>query len=241
MYSMFAFAINLGGFLQLGFDQASEAIFITSFSSWLEGLRVAPWLINILANGIGKGLNITLTFIPVLTTMFLGLGILESSGYMTRAAFIVDRLMRIFGLPGKAFVPMIVGFGCNVPAVMGARTLSQRHERILTIMMTPFMSCSARLAIYAIFVRAFFPIGGQNVIFSLYVIGILIAMLTGFALRTTVLSDHNPALMEMPDYRWPSFSTLFRQVWWRLKSFLIKASGLIIILCVLINGVGFNT
>lgn len=241
MYLMFTFAINLGGFLQQGFDQTSEAIFIVSFANWLTKVGAAPWLINLLAYGIGKGINITVTFIPVLTTMFISLGILESSGYMTRAAFIVDRVMRIFGLPGKSFVPMIVGFGCNVPAVMGARTMAHRYERILTIMMIPFMSCSARLAIYAIFVAAFFPIGGQNVIFSLYVIGILVAALTGLALRTAVLPEKQAtSLIEMPDYRWPTARVLARQVWNRLKSFLIKASGIIIVLCVLINGIGYN-
>jgi ferrous iron transport protein B len=240
MYSMFTFAINLGGFLQQVFDQVSEAIFVNAFTTWLSALGAAPWLINLLAHGVGKGLNITVTFIPVLATMFLGLGILESSGYMTRAAFIVDRIMRVFGLPGKAFVPLIVGFGCNVPAVMGTRTLAQRHERILTIMMTPFMSCGARLVIYAIFVSAFFPLAGQNVIFSLYMVGILVAMLTGLALRTTVIAENSPTLMEMSDYRLPTLNGLLRQVWWRLKSFIIKAGGLIIILAVLLNGVGYN-
>lgn len=241
MYLMFTFAINLGGFLQLGFDQTSEAIFIVSFSKWLSNMGAANWMINLLAHGIGKGINITVTFIPVLAAMFLSLGILESSGYMTRAAFIVDRVMRIFGLPGKAFVPMIVGFGCNVPAVMGARTLANRRERILTIMMTPFMSCSARLAIYAIFVTAFFPIGGQNIIFSLYVVGILVAVLTGFALRSNIPQQERvAALMEMSDYRMPDVRSLLRQVWRRLKSFLLKAGGLIILLCIVINGVGYS-
>ncbi len=242
MYLLFTVAINVGGMLQLVFDQISEQLLVINLNVWLTQLGTADWLVNILAFGIGKGLNITVTFVPVLAAMFLCLGILESSGYMIRAAFIVDRIMRVFGLPGKAFVPMIVGFGCNVPAVMGTRTLTSRRERILTIMMTPFMSCSARLAIYAIFVAAFFPIGGQNIIFSLYVVGILVAVLTGFALRSTMLpSERSLSLMEMPSYRWPSLSTLLRQVWRRLKSFLLKAGGLIIVLCVIINGVGYSS
>jgi len=239
MYLMFTIAINLGGILQLWFDQTSEAIFVIGAEQLLTNLGAASWLVNLVANGLGRGLNITLTFIPVLSAMFLSLGLLESSGYMTRAAFIVDRLMRFLGLPGKSFVPMIVGFGCNVPAVMGARTLASRRERMLTIMMTPFMSCSARLAIYAIFVSAFFPIGGQNIIFSLYIIGILVAVLTGLALRSSVAPNGDTlSLMEMPDYRWPLWSVLLRQAWHRLKSFLLKASALIILLCVLINGIG---
>jgi len=242
MYLMFSLAINLGGMLQLWFDQISATIFVTDLSLGLSNLGAATWLIDLLANGLGRGLNITVTFIPVLGAMFLSLGLLEGSGYMMRAAFIVDRLMRVLGLPGKSFVPMIVGFGCNVPAVMGARTLANRRERLLTILMTPFMSCSARLAIYAIFVAAFFPIGGQNVIFSLYLIGILVAVLTGLALRSTAApGEVSISLMEMPDYRWPLWGSLFRQAWRRLRSFLLKAGALIILLSILINGFGNST
>jgi ferrous iron transporter FeoB len=239
MYLMFTCAINLGGVLQINFEQISELVFVTGMQQMLANLGTAPWLINLLANGIGRGISITVTFIPVLATMFLCLGILESSGYMMRAAFIVDRLMRYIGLSGKSFVPMIVGFGCNVPAIMGARTLSSPRDRILTIMMTPFMSCSARLAIYAIFVAAFFPLGGQNVIFSLYLIGIIVAVLTGLALRGTVLpNNESMSLMEMPDYRAPTLGILLRQVWQRLKSFLVKAGVLIILLSLVINSIG---
>ena len=131
--------------------------------------------------------------------MFLFLSFLEDSGYMARAAFVIDRLMRALGLPGKSFVPMIVGFGCNVPSVMGARTLDNKRDRILTVMMSPFMSCGARLAIFAVFTAAFFPKGGQNVVFVLYITGIAIAMLTGLLLRKTVLKgDPAPLIMELP-------------------------------------------
>lgn len=239
MYLMFTCAINLGGWLQLGFERVSELIFVTGIRQLLTSFDTPNWVISLLADGVGSGVSITVTFIPVLATMFLCLGMLESSGYMIRAAFIVDRLMRYLGLSGKSFVPMIVGFGCNVPAVMGTRILSSKRERILTIMMTPFMSCSARLAIYAIFVAAFFPLGGQNIIFSLYLIGITVAVLTGLALRSSILQkDESMSLIEMPDYRWPLFSALLRQVWQRLKSFLLKAGVLIIILNVVINGLG---
>lgn len=239
MYLMFTFAINLGGIFQVHFEELSEAFFVNGVQNWLTNLGVFPWLINFIAEGIGRGISITLTFTPVLTAMFLCLGILESTGYMTRAAFIVDRIMSYLGLSGKSFVPMIVGFGCNVPAVMGARTLATPGERILTILMTPFMSCSARLAIYAIFVAAFFPLGGQNIIFSLYLIGIAVAVLTGLALRDAVIPrNESISVMEMPDYRWPMFSSLMRQVWHRLKSFLVKAGIFIVILCLLINGLG---
>lgn len=241
MYLLFTCAINLGGVLQQWFETSSEYVFITYFGQWLTTVNTPTWLFNILTEGIGRGISTTLTFTPVLATMFFCLGILESTGYMTRAAFMVDRLMCSLGLSGRAFVPMIVGFGCNVPAVMGTRSLTNQRERILTIMMTPFMSCSARLAIYAIFVAAFFPLGGQNVIFSLYVIGILVAILTAVLLRSRIATNaESMAIMEMPDYRWPLLSGLLRQVWHRLKGFLLKAGILIVVLCVIINGVGYE-
>lgn len=239
MYVMFNCAINIGGLLQIGFARVAESIFVDCLQYVLSSIGLTAWLTKFLAEGIGRGISITLTFIPVLSAMFFCLAFLESSGYMTRAAFIADRMMSFLGLSGKAFVPMIVGFGCNVPAVMGARILANKRERILTIMMLPFMSCSARLAIYAIFVAAFFPIGGQNVIFSLYLIGIFVAIITGLVLRNTMSEPAaSMGLMEMPEYRWPVFSALLRQVWHRLKGFLVKSGILIVALSVIINGVG---
>lgn len=186
--------------------------------------------------GLGKGINTTVTFIPVLAAMFLFLSILETSGYMARAAFIVDRAMRAIGLPGKAFVPMIVGFGCNVPAVMAARTLDNRKDRILTVMMSPFMSCSARLAIYAVFTALFFPVGGQNIVFALYVIGILAAIGTGLLLRRTLLpGPAAPLVMELPPYHLPSLPRLFRQTWRRLKGFLWRAGKVIVPVCLILG------
>lgn len=239
MYLMFTCAINLGGILQVWVEQLSSQIFVINTSNWLQNIGASNWIVTLLSEGLGRGINITITFAPVLAAMFLCLGILENSGYMTRAAFIVDRLMRNLGLSGRAFVPMIVGFGCNVPAVLGTRCLISQRERILTIIMTPFMSCSARLAIYAIFVANFFPIGGQNVIFSLYVIGVSVAILTALVLRNSVATDNESiSIMEMPEYKWPALGELFRQVWFRLQSFLLKAGTLIVLLCVAINGIG---
>lgn len=236
MYLLFVFSINLGGALQDYFDIASQTIFVDGFSHLLQSLRAPAWLIALLANGLGKGINTTVTFIPVIGSMFLFLSLLEDSGYMARAAFVIDRFMRMLGLPGKAFVPMIVGFGCNVPAVMGARTLENKRDRILTIMMTPFMSCSARLAIFAVFVSAFFPHGGQNIVFALYLIGIFMAILTGFLLRSTVLKgDPSPLVMELPLYHLPRLKTLFLHAWQRLKGFVYRAGSLIVPICMLIG------
>lgn len=236
MYLLFLFSINVGGAFQDFFDIGSQTIFVDGFAYLLSQIGSPTWLTALLANGIGKGVNTTLTFIPVIGAMFLFLAFLEDSGYMARAAFVIDRVMRALGLPGKAFVPMIVGFGCNVPAVMAARTLENKRDRILTIMMSPFMSCGARLAIYAVFTAAFFPHGGQNIVFALYVIGILMAVFTGFILRATVLQgEPSPFVMELPLYHVPQLKTLLLHAWQRLKGFVFRAGKLIIPICVLLG------
>jgi ferrous iron transport protein B len=150
--------------------------------------------------------------------------------------------MRALGLPGKAFVPMIVGFGCNVPAVMGARTLENRRDRILAIMMVPFMPCGARLAIFTVFTAAFFPHGGQNIVFALYLIGIAMAVLTGYLLRYTLLQGGpSPLLMELPRYHVPHGKTLLLHTWQRLKGFVYRAGKLIVPICVLIGALNAFT
>lgn len=236
MYLLFFFAINIGGAFQDFFDISSQTIFVDGFAHLLSQLAMPTWLIAILANGLGKGLNTTLTFIPVIGSMFLFLALLEDSGYMARAAFVIDRFMRFLGLPGKAFVPMIIGFGCNVPAVMAARALENKRDRILTIMMSPFMSCGARLAIYAVFTAAFFPHGAQNVVFALYLIGIAIAILTGFLLRQTALKgEPAPLVMELPLYHVPQLKTVMLHAWQRLRGFVFRAGKLIVPICVLLG------
>lgn len=237
MYLMFLFAINVGGAFQDFFDIGSDTLFVQGSAWLLTELHAPHWLIALIAHGVGKGINTTLTFIPVIAAMFFFLSLLETSGYMARAAFVVDKLMRFMGLPGKSFVPMIVGFGCNVPAIMAARTLDSERDRLLTVMMSPFMSCSARLAIYAVFVSAFFPSGGQNVVFSLYLIGILMAVLTGFLLRKTHLKGTASTLiLELPTYHKPALKRLYRETLIRLRFFVIRAGSLIIPICVLLGG-----
>tara|TARA_R110000868_G_scaffold380784_2_gene646989 strand:+ start:332 stop:2614 length:2283 start_codon:yes stop_codon:yes gene_type:complete len=242
MYVMFLFAINIGGAFQDFFDIGSTTIFIDGFAHVLTLMHFPAWTVAVLANGLGKGINTVVTFVPVIGAMFLFLSFLEDSGYMARAAFVVDRLMRAIGLPGKAFVPLIVGFGCNVPTVMATRTLGSTRDRILTIMMAPFMSCGARLAVYAVFVSAFFPRGGQNIIFLLYLIGIITAVLTGLLLRMTMLKGQStPMLMELPTYHAPHARMVVRNAWQRLKMFLRKAGRFIIPICIILgflNGIG---
>ncbi|RTZ65858.1 MAG: ferrous iron transport protein B, partial [Aquificaceae bacterium] len=169
MYLLFLFSINFGGALIDFFDLSAQALFVDGGRALLSSLGAPEWLIAILADGIGGGLQVVATFIPIIGALFLFLTLLEESGYMARAAFVVDRSMRKLGVSGKAFVPLIIGFGCNVPGIMATRTLNDERERILTVMMSPFMSCGARLAVFALFAVAFFPVGGQNIVFLLYI------------------------------------------------------------------------
>lgn len=236
MYLMFTFAINIGGALQGFFNFAGNAVFVQGVSTSLNAWHWPAWLVNLIAQGIGNGITTTITFIPVIGAMFLFLAFLEDSGYMARAAFVMDRVMCRIGLPGKAFIPMIIGFGCNVPAIMAARTLDNENDRILTSMMTPFMSCSARLAIYTVFVAAFFPRGGQNIVFLLYMTGILVAVGSGFLFRKTILKGNVSSLiMEMPQYHVPHIGGLLRHTWRRLNAFIIKAGQIIVIVSLAIS------
>ncbi|KTC66468.1 ferrous iron transport protein B (plasmid) [Legionella adelaidensis] len=236
MYAMFLFAINIGGAFQDFFSISSDVIFVQGAEYLLTNLHAPGWLIALVAHGIGKGINTTVSFIPVIAAMFFFLSLLESSGYMARAAFIVDKAMRALGLPGKSFVPMIVGFGCNVPAIIGARILDCERDRILTVLMSPFMSCSARLAIYAVFVTAFFPQGGQNIVFCLYFIGIVMAVLTGLLLRKTVFKGKAaPLILELPAYHKPTWNRLFKDTYNRLRYFIIRAGKLIIPVCLILG------
>jgi ferrous iron transport protein B len=176
------------------------------------------------------------TFIPIITALYLFLSVVEDSGYMARAAFVMDRFMRSIGLPGKAFVPMIVGFGCNVPAVMATRTLENDRERKLTILMNPFMSCGARLPVYVLFATAFFPQSGQNLVFGLYLIGIVVAVMTGMVMKRTLLSGESAGfMMELPHYHMPTARGIALRTWDRVKLFIKEAGRIIVIMVIVIN------
>lgn len=236
MYALFFFAINIGGVFQDFFDITTQALFVDGLAQGLSYLGVPPWINAILTHGLGKGINTTLTFIPVLASLYFFLALLEASGYMARAAFVIDRVMRALGLPGQSFIPLIVGFGCNVPGIMATRHMDNHRDRVLTILMSPFMSCSARLAIFAIFTTAFFPVGGYNIIFLLYVVGIFMAILTGFILRRTLLSGQAaPLLLELPNYHLPDLQTLLMNTWTRLKLFIFRAGKVIVPVCMVIG------
>lgn len=236
MYAMFMFTINIGSAFVDFFDQAAGALFVDGLSRGLAELGWPQWLIVLIAKGIGGGVQVVATFIPIVGFLFLFLSALEDSGYMARAAFVMDRFMRMIGLPGKSFVPMIVGFGCNVPAIMATRTLENRRDRILTNLMNPFMSCGARLPVYALFAAAFFPIGGQNLVFGLYLVGIVVAVLTGLIMRHTVFKGGStPFIMELPAYHLPTLHGVCIKTWDRLKSFLFNAGKVIVPMVLVLN------
>lgn len=236
MYLMFEFSIALGGVLQPLFDQGSRTLFINGFMYLGHEIGLPLWLSAVLGQGVGLGLNTVLTFIPQIGAMFLFLSLVEDSGYMARAAFVMDRLMQWVGLPGKSFVPLIVGFGCNVPSILATRTLESRRDRLVTILMAPFISCGARLAIFAVFAAAFFPRGGASVVFLLYIIGIAVAILTGLVVKKTMLKGKPaPFVMELPAYHLPNAKALWMSTWQRLKRFIFRAGKVIIPVCVLVG------
>lgn len=236
MYLMFLFTINLGGAFIDFFDLFSAALLVDGLGEALTALGAPEWLRMILADGIGGGMVVVATFIPVIGFLFLFLSILEDSGYMARAAFVMDRFMRWIGLPGKSFVPLIVGFGCTVPAIMGARTLERRRDRLMTIAMAPFMSCGARLPVYVLFAAAFFPNQAQNIVFLLYLIGIVVAVLTGLILRNTLFKGEvTPFIMELPPYHLPTPKGILIHTWERLKGFIFRAGRVIVPMVLVLN------
>jgi ferrous iron transport protein B len=242
MYLMFLFTMNIGGAFIDFFDGASNALFVAGLGELLSGLGAPAWLRVLLADGVGGGVQIVATFIPIIAALYLFLSVLEDSGYMARAAFVMDRFMRAIGLPGKAFVPLIVGFGCNVPAIMATRTLENERERKLTILMNPFMSCGARLPVYALFAAAFFPSSGQNIVFALYLTGIAVAIVTGLLMKRTLLPGNSSGfMMELPPYHLPTLKGISLRAWDRVRLF-VKEAGQVIILMVLalnlLNSIG---
>lgn len=236
MYAMFMFTINIGSAFVDFFDQFVGAFLVDGLGALLTGWHWPDWLIVLVADGMGGGVQVVATFIPIVGFLFMFLSALEDSGYMARAAFVMDRFMRLIGLPGKSFVPMIVGFGCNVPAIMATRTLENQRDRILTNMMNPFMSCGARLPVYALFAAAFFPVNGQNLVFGLYLIGIGVAVLTGLIMRHTLFKGNSaPFIMELPAYHLPRVRSVLLRTWDRLKTFILNAGKVIVPMVLILN------
>lgn len=236
MYLLFLFSINLGGAFIDFFDGLAGTFFVDAPRHYLGNIGVPEWLITFLADGIGGGIQVIATFIPVIGALYLFLTLLEESGYMARAAFVMDQFMRKIGVSGKAFVPLVIGFGCNVPSISATRTLDSPRERIIAVLMAPFMSCGARLAVYALFAAAFFKTAGHNIVFLLYLIGIGFAIMTAIIMRKTVLQggvDH--FVMEMPTYQVPQLRNIFINTWNKLKGFILGAGKIIIMMVAIIN------
>jgi ferrous iron transport protein B len=217
--------------LHLFLDDFINAFIVRGVVSLLEWVGWGnSWLQSLLVNGVIAGVGGVLSFVPALAILYLALAVLEDSGYMARAAFITDRLMRSLGLHGKSFMPMIVGFGCSVPAFYTTRTLEDRKDRILTSLMVPFMSCSARLPIYVLLAGIFFAGNSGIVVFSLYLLGILTAFAVGFLLKFTLFKgkEISPFVMELPPYRLPNLRALWRNIWERTFAFIQKAMTVIL-------------
>lgn len=246
-FPLFAATMGLLFFLTFGPPgQALQRAFLSLMSLFsaaldaaLSRMAVSFWLRSLIVEGILAGLSTALSFLPTIAILFLLLSLLEDSGYMARMSFITDGPLRRVGLSGRSFVPLLVGFGCSVPAIMATRTLPSRRDRLLTILFVPFCSCSAKAPIYALLVGAFFPAHGLLVVVGLYVFGVLLGVLAMVVLRSLGISgDEQPFLLELPAYRIPSVRTCVSRVWARMRVFLRNAFTLLLLSSVAIWSLG---
>jgi len=218
-------------------SDAMDEYVIGGIVSILETLleNSSSWFSSLIIDGIVGGVGSVIVFLPIVMTLFLGISFLEDSGYMARAAFIMDRIMRRIGLSGKAFIPFIIGFGCSVPGIMSARTLESEKDRKLTALLVPLMSCNARLPVYALFASIFFPGNESSITFSLYLLGVVIAILIGMLFKNTIFKkDEEPFIIELPEYKMPEFKSLMRNTWEKGKGFLKKAGTIIFSMSVIV-------
>ena len=230
MYAMFQFTYTLGAPFQDLIDQGFGML-----AEWVSGFIANEYLASFICDGIIGGVGGVLTFLPIIILMFLFLSILEDCGYLARAAFTLDIIMhKLVGLHGKAFIPMILGFGCGVPAIMATRTMENEGDRMLAMMLVPFMSCTARLPIYAIFIAAFFEANNGLILLSIYLLGIVVALIVAAILKRTMFKGiSSPFVMELPTYKVPSLKGVLLHTWEKVKGFLRKA-GTIILACSII-------
>ncbi|MEA3558387.1 MAG: ferrous iron transport protein B, partial [Candidatus Thermoplasmatota archaeon] len=225
MWGMFELTFSLGkplsDLIDIGFGYLGE----------LAMNNISPgWLASLIGEGIIGGVGSVLVFLPNIMILFMLISILEGSGYMARAAFVMDRLMTRVGLSGRSFIPMVIGFGCNVPAIMATRTIENRKDRLITILVNPFISCAARLPVYIMFTGIFFPGSGGAVIFGLYMLGILVAVGSARLFRMTILKgEPSPMIMELPDYSSPSMKDAFRYTWEKGSLYARKAGTVILL------------
>jgi len=229
MYGVFQFVFSLS---------APFMDWIDGFFGWLGGYAsgVSPeWLGSLLSDGIIGGLGSVLIFIPPIFLLFIAIAVLEDCGYMARAAFVMDRVMHKIGLHGRSFIPMILGFGCNIPGIMACRTIENPKDRLTTILINPFMSCGARLPIFVLLAGAFFPANAGLVVFSMYLIGIIVAIIMALMLRKSILKGPSGHfVMELPPYRLPTATGVLVHMWERGSLFLRKAGTIIFGVVVLV-------
>lgn len=226
---------TVGTFLSDLIDRLFNDILSPSVTAFLERIDSPQWTISLITNGIINGVGGILTFLPQITILFLCLSLLEDSGYMARAAFITDRFLRKLGLSGKSFIPMLMGFGCTTPAVMATRTQENINERRMTILLIPFMSCGAKLPIYALFAGIFFSAYQGLVVFSMYIIGFVLAIIVGLILKKTYFKTNQaPFIMELPAYRLPMISSICKNTWDKCKGFIVKAGTIIFAMSIII-------
>ncbi|MDI6797250.1 MAG: ferrous iron transport protein B, partial [Desulfatibacillaceae bacterium] len=196
----------------------------------LVAILPAGLFADMLVNGVLAGVGAVIVFLPNILILFFCIAIFEDTGYMARAAFLMDKVMHLMGLHGKSFIPLLMGFGCNVPAIMATRTLENERDRILTILINPLMSCSARLPVYILLAGTFFAARAGTVIFGIYILGIVLAVLLGRLFRSTILKGESaPFVMELPPYRLPMLKSLLLHMWDRAKMFLKKMGGIILV------------
>ncbi|MCI2058912.1 MAG: ferrous iron transport protein B [Oscillibacter sp.] len=220
----------LSGWLSLGIDRLTALV-----DGGLTAYGINPVVHSLLIDGVFAGVGSVLSFLPIIVTLFFFLSILEDTGYMARVAFVMDRLLRKIGLSGRSFVPMLIGFGCSVPAIMAARTVSSDRDRKMTILLTPFMSCSAKIPIYAVFTAAFFPRHGGLVMIGLYITGILLGVLVALVLKHTAFRGQPvPFVMELPNYRLPSAKSVALLLWEKARDFLQRAFTIIFLATIVI-------
>ena len=234
LYLIFMFTFNWVG---QPLSDAMDEYIISGIVNLLENLlqNSSPWFSSLIIDGIVGGVGSVIVFLPVVMTLFLGITFLEDSGYMARAAFIMDKIMRKIGLSGKAFIPFIIGFGCSVPAIMSARTLESEKDRKLTALLVPLMSCNARLPVYALFAAIFFPGNESTVTFSLYILGVAIAIIIGLLFKNTIFrKDEEPFIIELPEYKIPELRNLMINTCEKGKGFLKKAGTIIFAMSVMV-------
>ena len=236
MYAMFALAIGLGTLFIDPIDSFAAYWFVAFPSHWMQQMGIPHWIVVVLANGLGGGAELVANFVPVIAFLYLCLSFLEDSGYMARAAFIIDRVMLSIGLPGQAFIPLLLGFGCNVTSIMSTRSLSNPKQRMLTMAMAPFMSCSARLAVYVMFVSVFFRDSGGTLVFGLYLLGIVMAVGTAWVFRKQLFKDvHASSFIEMPHYHRPRWGNIVLSSWHKVRGFVIRAGKTIIVVSAILT------